>query len=52
MTDLRAFARELVADMERDLGTKLDWIAVDHYRQSALASSDPRQGRGRPRFGE
>jgi type IV secretory pathway VirD2 relaxase len=31
MTDLRAFARELVADMERDLGTKLDWIAVDHY---------------------
>jgi len=31
MTDLRAFARELVADMERDLGTKLEWIAVDHY---------------------
>jgi type IV secretory pathway VirD2 relaxase len=31
MTDLRAFARELVADMERDLGTKLDWIGVDHY---------------------
>jgi type IV secretory pathway VirD2 relaxase len=31
MTDLRAFARELVADMERDLGTKLDWIAVDHH---------------------
>src|SRR5215467_2195345 len=31
MTDLRAFARELAADMERDLGTKLDWIAVDHY---------------------
>jgi hypothetical protein len=31
MTDLRAFARELVVDMERDLGTKLDWIGVDHY---------------------
>jgi type IV secretory pathway VirD2 relaxase len=31
MTDLRAFARDLVADMERDLGTKLDWIGVDHY---------------------
>jgi type IV secretory pathway VirD2 relaxase len=31
MTDLRAFARELVADMERDLGTKLEWIGVDHY---------------------
>jgi type IV secretory pathway VirD2 relaxase len=31
MTDLRAFTRELVADMERELGIKLDWIAVDHY---------------------
>ena len=31
MTDLRAFARELMVDVERDLGTKLDWIAVDHW---------------------
>jgi type IV secretory pathway VirD2 relaxase len=31
MTDLRAFARELMIDAERDLGTKLDWIAVDHW---------------------
>jgi type IV secretory pathway VirD2 relaxase len=31
MTDLRAFARELMVDAERDLGTKLDWIAVDHW---------------------
>jgi len=31
MADLRAFARELVADVEYDLGTKLDWIAIDHY---------------------
>jgi type IV secretory pathway VirD2 relaxase len=31
MTDLRAFARELMADAERDLGTRLDWIAVDHW---------------------
>lgn len=31
MTDLRAFTRELMADAERDLGTKLDWIAVDHW---------------------
>jgi hypothetical protein len=23
-------SRPLVANMERDLGTKLDWIAVDH----------------------
>jgi type IV secretory pathway VirD2 relaxase len=31
MADLRAFTRELMADAERDLGTKLDWIAVDHW---------------------
>lgn len=31
MSDLRAFTRELMADAERDLGTKLDWIAVDHW---------------------
>jgi type IV secretory pathway VirD2 relaxase len=31
MTDLRAFARDLMSEMERDLGTKLEWIAVDHW---------------------
>jgi type IV secretory pathway VirD2 relaxase len=31
MTDLKAFARDLVADMERDLGSRLDWIGVDHW---------------------
>ena len=31
MTDLRAFTRELMADAARDLGTKLDWVAVDHW---------------------
>jgi type IV secretory pathway VirD2 relaxase len=31
MTDLRSFARELMADAEHDLGTKLDWVAVDHW---------------------
>jgi len=31
MTDLRAFTRELLADAESDLGTRLDWIAVDHW---------------------
>ncbi|WP_065755793.1 relaxase/mobilization nuclease domain-containing protein [Bradyrhizobium paxllaeri] len=29
--DLRAFTRELMSDVARDLGTKLDWIAVDHW---------------------
>jgi len=31
MTDLRAFTRDLARQMEADLGTKLDWIAVDHW---------------------
>lgn len=29
--DLKSFARDLVVDMERDLGTALDWIGVDHW---------------------
>jgi len=31
MADLRAFTRELMEDAERDLGTGLDWVAVDHW---------------------
>lgn len=31
MSDLRGFARELVGQMEKDLGTKLEWAAVDHW---------------------
>jgi type IV secretory pathway VirD2 relaxase len=31
MRDLRAFTRELMDDMARDLGTELDWVAVDHW---------------------
>jgi hypothetical protein len=31
MADLRAFTRELMKDAERDLGTSLDWVAVDHW---------------------
>ena len=31
MTDLRAFTRELMDDVARDLGTNLDWVAVDHW---------------------
>lgn len=31
MEDLRAFTRELMADAQRDLGTSLDWVAVDHW---------------------
>jgi type IV secretory pathway VirD2 relaxase len=31
MADLRAFTGELMKDVERDLGTKLEWVAVDHW---------------------
>ena len=31
MADLRAFTRELMTDMQADLGTSLDWVAVDHW---------------------
>jgi len=29
--DLRDFTRELMTQMERDLQTQLDWVAVDHH---------------------
>lgn len=31
MTDLRAFTRDLARQMEPDLGTRLEWIAIDHW---------------------
>lgn len=31
MENLRTYTRELMGDMTRDLGTDLDWIAVDHW---------------------
>jgi type IV secretory pathway VirD2 relaxase len=31
MADLRTFTRGLMADAERDLDTRLDWLAVDHW---------------------
>ncbi|MEM9179138.1 MAG: DUF3363 domain-containing protein [Pseudomonadota bacterium] len=29
--DLKPYTRELMTIMERDLGTRLDWVAVDHH---------------------
>jgi type IV secretory pathway VirD2 relaxase len=29
--DLRSYTRELMVRVERDLGTRLDWVAVDHW---------------------
>ena len=31
LADLRTITRDLMRQMETDLGTKLDWIAVDHH---------------------
>ena len=31
MADLRGFTRDLMRQMELDLATRLDWIAVDHH---------------------
>ncbi|MFN3807491.1 DUF3363 domain-containing protein [Asticcacaulis sp.] len=31
MEDFKSFTRDLMGQMETDLDTKLDWVAVDHY---------------------
>lgn len=31
LTDLRAFTRDLMRQAEKDLGQRLDWVAVDHW---------------------
>ena len=31
LDDLRTYSRHLMARMEADLGTRLDWVAVDHW---------------------
>jgi type IV secretory pathway VirD2 relaxase len=31
MADLKGFTRDLMSQVEKDLGTKLDWVAVDHW---------------------
>jgi type IV secretory pathway VirD2 relaxase len=31
LPDLKPFIRDLVSHMQQDLGTKLDWVAVDHF---------------------
>ncbi|MBL0923445.1 MAG: DUF3363 domain-containing protein [Sphingomonadaceae bacterium] len=31
LSDVRAFTRDLVSSMKHDLGTRLEWVAVDHW---------------------
>jgi hypothetical protein len=42
LSDLRGFTRDVMSQMETDLGTKLDWVAVDHYNTTATSSSGAR----------
>jgi type IV secretory pathway VirD2 relaxase len=36
MADLKRFTRDLMRQAEQDLGTKLDWVAVDHWNTEHL----------------
>jgi type IV secretory pathway VirD2 relaxase len=31
MSDLKGYTRDLMSQVEKDLGTKLDWLGVDHW---------------------
>jgi type IV secretory pathway VirD2 relaxase len=31
LSDLRAFTRDVMRQMQEDLGTRLEWVAVDHF---------------------
>jgi type IV secretory pathway VirD2 relaxase len=31
LSDLRGFTRDVMRQMEQDLGTRFDWVAVDHF---------------------
>jgi type IV secretory pathway VirD2 relaxase len=46
LSDLKPFVRDLMQDMERDLETKLDWVAVDHYNTGHPHSHIAIRGKG------
>jgi type IV secretory pathway VirD2 relaxase len=46
LSDLKPFVRDLMQDMERDLETKLDWLAVDHYNTGHPHSHIVIRGKG------
>ena len=51
LADLKPFIRDLMRQMERDLDTKLDWVAVDHFNTGhpAHPRRHPRPRRSRAR---
>jgi type IV secretory pathway VirD2 relaxase len=44
MTDLKAFTRDLAAQMESDLGTRLDWVAIGHWNTDNPYTKPPGRG--------
>ncbi len=46
LADLKPFVRDLMQDIERDLETKLDWVAVDHYNTGHPHSHIVIRGKG------
>jgi type IV secretory pathway VirD2 relaxase len=51
MADLRAFTRDLVRQMEHDLGTRLDRVGIDHWNtDNPHVHLIVRQGRAVRRF--
>jgi type IV secretory pathway VirD2 relaxase len=45
LSDLRGFTRDVMRQMEQDLGTRLDWVAVDHFNTGHPHSHDVIRGR-------
>jgi type IV secretory pathway VirD2 relaxase len=48
LSDLRGFTRDVMRQMEEDLGTRLDWVAVDHFNTGHAHSHIIVRGRDEP----
>jgi type IV secretory pathway VirD2 relaxase len=46
LSDLRGFTRDVMRQMEEDLGTRLDWVAVDHFNTGHPHSHIVIRGKG------
>lgn len=46
LADLKPFVRDLMQDMQRDLETKLDWVAVNHFNTGHPHSHIVIRGKG------
>jgi type IV secretory pathway VirD2 relaxase len=46
LSDLKPFIRDLMRQMEQDLGTRLDWVAADHFNTGHPHSHVMLRGKG------